>query len=92
MHGLWLLSCRPQVYDAWYNLAPMCPQLYLYSEADPLVPPADVERYMAIQASRGVDVSSFRWKDSGHCEHFRRHPHDYAYQISAFVSKALKDW
>ncbi len=38
-----------QVYDAWYNLAPVCPQLYLYSDADPLVPPGDVEKYMEIQ-------------------------------------------
>jgi hypothetical protein len=49
-----------QVYDAWYNLAPVCPQLYLYSDADPLVPASDVERYMAVQVSGG-----FRKGESG---------------------------
>jgi hypothetical protein len=38
-----------QVYEAWYEMAPACPQLYLYSSADPIVPAQDVERYMKIQ-------------------------------------------
>ena len=44
-------SCcdHAQVYEAWYNRAPYCPQLYLYSDADPLAPAAEVERYMKIQ-------------------------------------------
>ena len=41
------------MYDAWYNLAPTCPQLYLYSAADPLAPPGDVERYMGVQVRGG---------------------------------------
>eukprot|EP00798_Chlamydomonas_sp_ICE-L_P023313 gene23313-30553_t len=79
-----------RVYEAWYNRAPFCPQLYLYSDADPLIPASEVERYMKIQASarslesRGVEVSSYKWTDSGHCEHFRK--------ISQFMSKVLKDW
>ncbi|GLC40760.1 hypothetical protein PLESTB_000025400 [Pleodorina starrii] len=81
-----------EVYDAWYNLAPVCPQLYLYSDADPLVPASDVEKYMGVQESRGVEVSGYKWPDSGHVEHFRRHPHEYAYQISAFLARALRDW
>ncbi|GFR49268.1 hypothetical protein Agub_g11248 [Astrephomene gubernaculifera] len=81
-----------EVYDAWYNLAPTCPQLYLYSDADPLVPAGDVERYMGVQEGRGVEVSGHKWGDSGHVEHYRRYPHEYAYQISAFLARALKDW
>ena len=38
-----------QVYEAWSDMAPTCPQLYLYSDADPLVPPSYVEAYMAVQ-------------------------------------------
>ncbi|KAG2452439.1 hypothetical protein HYH02_002682 [Chlamydomonas schloesseri] len=81
-----------EVYDAWYNLAPTCPQLYLYSGADPLAPAADVERYMGIQEGRGVDVSSHKWADCGHVDALRRHPHEYAYQISAFLARTLRDW
>ncbi|GIL79695.1 hypothetical protein Vretimale_12269 [Volvox reticuliferus] len=81
-----------EVYDAWYNLAPVCPQLYLYSDADPLVPASDVERYMAVQEGRGVEVSGYKWPASGHVEHFRRYPQEYAYQISAFLARALRDW
>ncbi|EFJ46008.1 hypothetical protein VOLCADRAFT_93804 [Volvox carteri f. nagariensis] len=81
-----------EVYDAWYNLAPVCPQLYLYSDADPLVSSSDVERYMGVQEGRGVEVSGYKWPDSGHVEHFRRHPHEYAYQISTFLARSLRDW
>eukprot|EP00967_Tisochrysis_lutea_P072093 scaffold95988_cov17-Tisochrysis_lutea.AAC.1 len=161
-----------QVHEAWYEMAPVCPQLYLYSASDTLANPHDVERYMQIQgwdkqsevltedllqlqscfpieeeldglehlggtrcfgevtssgrqtlpgdchqgkaaaafpcpvpsrtqsrtqslcwhASRGVEVSSYKWQDSGHCEHYRRYPHDYAFQISQFAKHALRDW
>ena len=39
-----------------------------------------------------MDVSCHKWVDSGHVDHFRRHPHEYAYQISAFLARALRDW
>ncbi|KAJ9531878.1 hypothetical protein QJQ45_022016 [Haematococcus lacustris] len=81
-----------EVYEAWYDMAPTCPQLYLYSDADPLVPPAEVERFMDIQASRGVEVSGWKWSDSGHCQHYKQHPHEYAFQISQFLNAtALRD-
>lgn len=41
-----------QVFEAWYEMAPTCPQLYLYSDADPLVQPEEVQRYMEIQVGR----------------------------------------
>ena len=45
-----------------------------------------------VQEGRGVSVYSHRFSGSGHCEHYRRHPHDYALQLSSFVSKALGAW
>lgn len=36
----------------WQQDAPLCPQLYLYSGADDLIPDADVERHMQRQAER----------------------------------------
>ena len=40
-----------QVFDAWLHRAPSCPQLYLYSDSDPLVDPTYVEEYMKVQVS-----------------------------------------
>lgn len=44
------------------------------------------------QATRGVEIFSHKWEDSGHCEHYRRYPHEYAFQVSQFTNNALKDW
>lgn len=74
------------------NRSPTCPQLYLYSDSDPLVDPKAVESFMESQRERGVEVTGHLFQGSGHCEHFRRHPHEYAMQISQFVSKAAENW
>lgn len=81
-----------EVFESWYEMAPTCPQLYLYSDSDPLVSSSEVERYMKIQESRGVEVGSHKFAGSGHCEHYRRHPHEYAFVVSQFLSRALADW
>eukprot|EP00983_Pelagomonas_calceolata_P122920 1160951-Pelagomonas_calceolata.AAC.5 len=55
-----------QVHEAWYEMAPVCPQLYLYSASDTLANPHDVERYMQIQvrgehmhnSSCGADINT----------------------------------
>ena len=78
--------------EAWTNRAPSCPQLYLYSDSDPLVPQEGVEDFMRAQSDRGVEVEGHMFRGSGHCEHFRSHPHEYAMQISQFVSKASENW
>ncbi len=44
------------------------------------------------QESRGVDVSRHMFSGSGHCQHYREHPHEYAFEVSKFVSKALARW
>jgi hypothetical protein len=51
--------------------APRCPQLFLYSHADALVPPEAVQRFKEVQARRGVAVSGRCWPTSGHVEHLR---------------------
>lgn len=48
-----------EVYDAWYHLAPSCPQLYLYSDTDAIVPSAEVERYMQVQVRAGCSLWPF---------------------------------
>ncbi len=51
--------------------APACPQLFLYSETDALVPPEAVRAFMEGQARRGVAVAGRCWPTSGHVEHLR---------------------
>ena len=57
-------------------------------KSPPFPPPLPCLR----QESRGVQVSGHKWSDSGHCEHMRTHPHEYAYQVSNFITNSLKDW
>eukprot|EP00241_Pyramimonas_parkeae_P012342 CAMPEP_0114230742 /NCGR_PEP_ID=MMETSP0058-20121206/3639_1 /TAXON_ID=36894 /ORGANISM="Pyramimonas parkeae, CCMP726" /LENGTH=300 /DNA_ID=CAMNT_0001341977 /DNA_START=211 /DNA_END=1113 /DNA_ORIENTATION=- len=69
----------------WADLAPLCPQLLLYSEEDVLIPPADIENHMTAQISRGVNVMSRKWIDSLHVEHFRKYPDEYVDEVASFV-------
>lgn len=38
-----------QVWNAWEVIAPLKPQLYLYSPVDAVIPPYEVERFMKQQ-------------------------------------------
>lgn len=73
-----------QVWQAWM-LSPHCPHLYLYSSCDALIPPAEVTRFMNMQADRGIQVHSKQWHDSPHCEHLRWHRDEYASQMNQFL-------
>eukprot|EP00887_Chlorella_sp_A99_P002247 scaffold10.g2247.t1 len=74
-----------EVRQAWQSEVPPCPQLYLYSRADPLIPPQHVELFMAQQEARGVEVHAHAWTDSGHCDHLRRHPLQYRQLLLSFT-------
>ena len=75
-----------QVWKAWM-LVPQCPQLYLYSSSDALIPSQEVERFMSMQRQRGVELYSKMWEDSPHCEHFRLHPEEYTDQLLQFLKR-----
>ena len=45
---------------------------------------------MALQIERGVDVSSYRFNDSGHVNHFRLHPTEYGNLILNFIVNTEK--
>jgi hypothetical protein len=51
--------CAMQITDAWKH-APHCPQLYIYSERDALIPPEHVERFIEAQRKRGRHTH--RWR------------------------------
>ncbi len=76
--------------DAWSSAAaPRCPQLYLYSERDALIPPSDVQAFMESQAQRGVHVESKCWADTQHCAHYQADPTGYTERVSTFISNCL---
>ncbi|CAF3326853.1 unnamed protein product [Rotaria socialis] len=62
-------------------------QYYLYSNGDRLIPSYSIEQCMARQVERGVQVSSHRFIDSGHVNHFRLHPEEYGRLILDFIVK-----
>lgn len=76
---------QDQIWQAWNNTAPLCPQLYLYSSADALIPLSAVQQFQEMQKQRGVQVYSKMWTDSAHCEHYRIHPDEYVSQLERFV-------
>jgi len=61
-------------------------QLFLYSKADALIPYHDIETFIHQQKARGIDVTTKRWTDSGHCLHYRQHPDEYVQAIKVFIS------
>lgn len=76
---------QDQIWQAWESTAPKSPQLYLYSSADALIPPSEVQQFRKQQQQRGVQIHSKMWTDSAHCEHYRVHPEEYAKQLKQFV-------
>jgi len=74
-----------EVKHAWEVHSPTCPQLFLFSEEDVLIPPEDIERFMLVQRNRGVQVSSNRWQGTLHVEHYREYPEEYIGELKQFV-------
>lgn len=74
-----------EVRHAWQYAVPACPQLYLYSKADALVPYQHIERFMDQQAAHGVSVQHHCWDDAPHCELLRKHPEQYKSIVRSFV-------
>ncbi|CAK0783325.1 hypothetical protein CVIRNUC_006524 [Coccomyxa viridis] len=85
--GFPLISTRMhEVWQAWDVVAPVKPQLYLSSQADALIPPAEIDLFKLQQAKRGVPVFSREFEHSAHVEHFRRYPAEYREEIEAFLA------
>lgn len=68
----------------------ICPQLYLYSVRDTLIPYKDVEKIIAVRRSRGVHVLTQRWDDSAHVAHLLAHRETYITACRDFLQHCLR--
>jgi len=67
----------------------ICPQLYLYSVQDAVIPYSDIEELIAVRRSRGVQVLTQRWDDSAHVSHLIAHRESYIMACLDFLQRCL---
>ncbi|KAL3591691.1 hypothetical protein D5086_010331 [Populus alba] len=64
---------------------PSCPQLYIYSSADRVIPAGSVESFIEEQRRAGREVRACNFVFTPHVDHFRNDPKLYATQLSQFL-------
>ncbi|XP_028552913.1 transmembrane protein 53 isoform X3 [Dendrobium catenatum] len=64
---------------------PKCPQLYIYSSADRVIPAKCVESFVEKQRRAGHEVRACNFGNSPHVDHFRNHPNLYTSQLTSFL-------
>lgn len=70
--------------DDWLN----CPSLFMYSEADVLISPREIEEYARIREKKGK-VVMHRYLDAAHCEIGRVHRDDYRDKLNKFLEEIV---
>ncbi|GAB2231820.1 hypothetical protein Droror1_Dr00010835 [Drosera rotundifolia] len=66
-----------------------CPQLYLYSTADKIIPFESVESFMGDQRRMGRRVQSVNFESSPHVDHYRKYPVRYSSIVGNFLNECL---
>ena len=67
-----------------------CPELFLYSDVDHLIPYEHVKTFLKAHKEKGIKVFSKLMKGSAHVQHLRNYPEDYLNQINSFTDYCLK--
>ncbi|RDY03110.1 Transmembrane protein 53-B, partial [Mucuna pruriens] len=87
---LYLPSVNRRLSDVMSLLSskqPNCPQLYMYSSADRVIPADSVESFVEAQRRAGHDVRACNFVSSPHVDHFRNDPKLYTSQLSQFLEE-----
>ncbi|KQK16598.1 transmembrane protein 53 [Brachypodium distachyon] len=68
---------------------PNCPQLYIYSSADRVIPAKSVESFVERQRRAGCEVRSCDFVSSPHVDHYRSNPGLYTSQLTNFLEDCV---
>lgn len=68
---------------------PSCPQLYIYSSADRVIPAGSVESFIEEQKRAGREVRACNFVSTPHVDHFRNDPKLYTSQLNQFLEDCV---
>ncbi|XP_062163621.1 uncharacterized protein LOC133870487 [Alnus glutinosa] len=68
---------------------PSCPQLYIYSSSDRVIPAGSVESFIEKQRKAGREVRACNFVSTPHVDHFRNDPKLYTLQLTQFLEDCV---